>query len=66
MSRGAWCDTPIPSDFEDCAYKDKLIERDKMLRPIWERPAYKGTILEDKINGSFKAYIQESDRRITE
>lgn len=64
--RGVWCDTPIPSDFGDCAFKEKLIERDNMLRPLWERPAYKGTELEGKINVSYKAYLQARDRGITE
>lgn len=59
---GIWSQTLISSDLDfDGAFKEKLEEDEKRLRPLFYRPAYKGTMLEDKINGSFKEYLQNRE-----
>lgn len=60
---GSWCKTTISNDIEwEGAYKEKLEEEERMLRPKFLRPAYQGTELESKINGSFSEYIKERDK----
>lgn len=45
----------------DGAYKERLREEERRLRPRFLRPAYQYTEIEDKINKSFKEYLKERD-----
>lgn len=39
--------------------REEIRLRENMLRPIYDRPAYQYTELEDKINGSCKEYKEK-------